>query len=93
MTTGDLNGDNKPDIVTGDRTIISTGRASVLLNTTPVPVPLSIGGFELVDADYDKDVLPLTDGMTLKLSDVPRRLNVRADVFAREERRQRSHRH
>ncbi len=40
-----------------------------------------ITDFTLVNADTDQDVLTLSDGMTLDLSKLPRRLNVRANTF------------
>lgn len=44
------------------------------------PVPPQISGYTLVNADTDKDIEPLTDGMTLDLSKLPRQLNVRANT-------------
>src|SRR5690348_4911233 len=44
------------------------------------PVTASITGYTLVNADADTDIGPLTEGMTLDLSKLPRGLNVRANT-------------
>jgi len=43
-----------------------------------VPAPPAITGYTLVNADTDKDIMPIADGMTLDLATLPRRLNMRA---------------
>jgi hypothetical protein len=86
VASGDFNGDGKPDLVTADEGdggpfgVHGTGRVTVLLNTTPAAVPLSVDSFTLVDADTDRDVMTLSDGATFDLSKLPRRLNVRANT-------------
>ncbi len=40
--------------------------------------PILVTGYVLVNADTDKDIMQITEGMTLDLSKLPRRLNIRA---------------
>jgi len=62
--------------VTDDDGGSSTDSAIITVNS--ISTGPTIASFILVDADTDKDILTLTDGMTLDLSKLPRRLNVRA---------------
>jgi hypothetical protein len=53
---------------------------SALINAQSVTSGPAVLSFTLVDADTDKDIMTLTDGITLDLSQLPRRLNVRANT-------------
>jgi len=58
---------------------ISGGTVDIGAVEVQVSAP-TVTGYVLVNADTDKDVLTLTEGITLDLAKLPRRLNVRANT-------------
>ena len=64
-------------ITTDQRGLPRISGSAVDIGATEVQQPV-VTGFVLVDADTNKDIMPITEGMTLDLAKLPRRLSIRA---------------